>query len=148
MDPILRFDLSKLLSESAAHLEANEIPELIAGVLGAPGKDGGMGQANSWMNMVAEKPSEELVQYLHALLTAAQASEETGLITPCPSKSRINFLRDELTRQNLDGFIVPHADEHQGEYVPKRAQRLTWLTGFTDVSNHSTWHLEVISENR
>ena len=25
---------------------------------------------------------------------------------------------------------------------------VTWLTGFTDVSNHSTWNLEVISENR
>ena len=23
------------------------------------------------------------------------------------------------------------ADEHQGEYIPKRAQRLAWLTGFT-----------------
>ena len=25
---------------------------------------------------------------------------------------------------------------------------VAWLTGFTDVSNHSTWNLEVISENR
>jgi Xaa-Pro aminopeptidase len=26
---------------------------------------------------------------------------------------------------------VPRADEHQGEYVPPRARRLAWLTGFT-----------------
>jgi Xaa-Pro aminopeptidase len=26
---------------------------------------------------------------------------------------------------------VPRADEHQGEYVPARARRLSWLTGFT-----------------
>jgi Xaa-Pro aminopeptidase len=25
---------------------------------------------------------------------------------------------------------VPHADEHQGEYIPPRAARLAWLTGF------------------
>lgn len=25
---------------------------------------------------------------------------------------------------------------------------VTWLTGFTDVSNHSTYNLEVISESR
>ena len=31
----------------------------------------------------------------------------------------------------LDGFIVPRADEHQGEYVPPCGQRLAWLTGFT-----------------
>ncbi len=26
---------------------------------------------------------------------------------------------------------MPRSDEHQGEYVPKRAERLAWLTGFT-----------------
>jgi Xaa-Pro aminopeptidase len=31
----------------------------------------------------------------------------------------------------VHGFLVPRADEHQGEYVPKRAERLGWLTGFT-----------------
>jgi Xaa-Pro aminopeptidase len=40
-------------------------------------------------------------------------------------------LRQELARQGLDGFIVPRADEHLGEYVPAAAERLTWLTGFT-----------------
>jgi Xaa-Pro aminopeptidase len=36
-----------------------------------------------------------------------------------------------LARRGLDGFLVPRADEHQGEYVPARAERLAWLTGFT-----------------
>jgi Xaa-Pro aminopeptidase len=40
-------------------------------------------------------------------------------------------LRRELTRQGLDGFIVPRSDEHLGEYVPAAAERLAWLTGFT-----------------
>ncbi|WP_282606483.1 aminopeptidase P family protein [Pelagibius sp. Alg239-R121] len=40
-------------------------------------------------------------------------------------------LRAELDRRNLQGFVVPRADEHQGEYVPARAERLAWLTGFT-----------------
>ncbi len=44
---------------------------------------------------------------------------------------RLAMLRDELKRRGLDGFIVPRADEHQGEYVPKRAERLAWLTAFT-----------------
>ena len=26
---------------------------------------------------------------------------------------------------------MPRADEHQGEYVPRRSQRLAWLTGFS-----------------
>ena len=44
---------------------------------------------------------------------------------------RLTELRAELRRRGLDAFVVPHSDEHQGEYLPPRAQRLTWLTGFT-----------------
>src|ERR1043165_228296 len=44
---------------------------------------------------------------------------------------RIAALRAELARRGLDGFIVPIADRHQNEYVPPRAARLAWLTGFT-----------------
>jgi Xaa-Pro aminopeptidase len=45
--------------------------------------------------------------------------------------SVLSALRQELVRQGLDGFIVPRADEHLGEYVPASAERLAWLTGFT-----------------
>jgi Xaa-Pro aminopeptidase len=44
---------------------------------------------------------------------------------------RLAALRAEVARRGIDGFIVPRADEHQGEYVPKRAERLAWLTSFT-----------------
>ena len=36
-----------------------------------------------------------------------------------------------MVRRDLDGFLIPRADEHQGEYVPPQAQRLAWITGFT-----------------
>ena len=44
---------------------------------------------------------------------------------------RLAGLRAELARRGLDGFLVPRADEHQGEYVPLCGQRLAWLTAFT-----------------
>lgn len=47
------------------------------------------------------------------------------------SAARIAALREELARQTLDGFIVPRADRHQGEYVPPSEERLAWLTGFS-----------------
>ncbi len=40
-------------------------------------------------------------------------------------------MRRVLANQRLDGFVVPRADEHLGEYVPPGAERLAWLTGFT-----------------
>ncbi|GAA3693557.1 aminopeptidase P family protein [Sphingomonas cynarae] len=44
--------------------------------------------------------------------------------------TRLAALRDQLARQQLDGFIVPLTDEHLSEYVGAYAQRLAWLTGF------------------
>jgi len=40
-------------------------------------------------------------------------------------------LRRALAARNLDGFVVPHEDEYQNEYVPEALDRLAWLTGFT-----------------
>lgn len=50
---------------------------------------------------------------------------------PALGAERAKRLRDELTRRGLDGFLIPRADEHQGEYVPPHAERLRWLTGFS-----------------
>jgi Xaa-Pro aminopeptidase len=47
------------------------------------------------------------------------------------SAARVAALRAELKRRGLDGFVVPRADRHQGEYVPASDARLAWLTGFT-----------------
>ncbi len=44
---------------------------------------------------------------------------------------RLQALRAELRRQGLAGFIVPKADEHQGEYIAPSSERLAWLTGFS-----------------
>ena len=45
--------------------------------------------------------------------------------------ARLAALRAEMARRGLDGFVVPRADEHQGEYVAAASERLAWLTGFT-----------------
>jgi len=58
-----------------------------------------------------------------------QSFEDQSAAETC--EPRLAALRSELARRNLDGFLVPRADEHQGEYVPKRAERLAWLTAFT-----------------
>jgi len=47
------------------------------------------------------------------------------------TSAKLTAIRQDLARDGLDGFIVPRADEHLGEYVPPSAERLAWLTGFT-----------------
>lgn len=44
---------------------------------------------------------------------------------------RLAQLRVEIAREGLDGFLIPRADAHQGEYVSAHDERLSWLTGFT-----------------
>lgn len=40
-------------------------------------------------------------------------------------------LRARLKSLKLDGFLVPHGDEFQNEYLPACNKRLLWLTGFS-----------------
>ncbi len=47
------------------------------------------------------------------------------------SSDRIKELRRLMAAQKLDAYLVPRADEHQGEYVPASAARLKFLTGFS-----------------
>ncbi|WP_237060848.1 aminopeptidase P family protein [Microbulbifer sediminum] len=46
------------------------------------------------------------------------------------SSERLQALRGELARQQVQGFLVPRGDEYQNEYVPASDERLAWLTGF------------------
>ena len=40
-------------------------------------------------------------------------------------------LRAALQAAGLDGFVIPHEDEYNNEYLPANAERLAWATGFT-----------------
>ncbi len=66
-------------------------------------------------------------------------------------REAVDALRAELRRRGLDGFVVPRADEYQGEYVPPSAARLAWLTGFTGSAGIAVLMLEkgaVFSDGR
>ena len=54
-----------------------------------------------------------------------------AIADPASGTRRLKALREELQRRGLNGFFVPHADEHQNEYPPASAERLFWLTGFS-----------------
>jgi Xaa-Pro aminopeptidase len=53
---------------------------------------------------------------------------------------RLQALWAELEKRQLEGFLVPRADEYQGEYVPPYAERLAWLTGFTGSAGMAILH--------
>ncbi|MFV0245300.1 MAG: aminopeptidase P family protein [Qingshengfaniella sp.] len=50
---------------------------------------------------------------------------------PADGPPRLAALRQTMAEAGLEGFLVPRADAHQGEYVAPCDERLAWLTGFT-----------------
>lgn len=127
--PIYQGDavLERLLREAGSPHDAAGLRELLAGVLAAPpGRE-----PAAWTLLVAPEVSPPLLAQLLALAAEMRGEEGEAAAGPRAAAERLARLRGELVRRGIDGFLVPRADEHQGEYVPRCAQRLAWLTGFT-----------------
>ena len=58
-----------------------------------------------------------------------QSFDETT--DPSFGSRHLPMIRRAMAEQGLDGFLVPHEDEHQNEYLPEANDRLAWATGFT-----------------
>ena len=119
-------DVLELLRRRGRQPDPSALDALMRGVAAAP--EGLAGP--EWVELVDPQADAELTRALMAW-RAALATADDGLdAAPAPA-SRLDALRAELRRRDLQGFVVPRADEHQGEYVPRRSQRLAWLTGFS-----------------
>ncbi|MEN9221816.1 MAG: aminopeptidase P family N-terminal domain-containing protein, partial [Thermostichus sp. BF3_bins_97] len=61
--------------------------------------------------------------------------------------ARLQQLRQLLQSQDLDGFLIPSADEHLNEYLPENRKRRQWITGFSGsagdalISREQAWLL-------
>lgn len=55
----------------------------------------------------------------------------TATARPEQGPPRLARLRRAMADAGLQGWLVPRADAHQGEYVADCDNRLAWLTGFT-----------------
>lgn len=82
-----------------------------------------------WVELVDPSADPELTRALKAWREELAGADDGLGASPAPV-SRLVALLELGTQRGLDGFVVPRADEHQGEYVPRRSQRLAWLTGF------------------
>src|SRR6516162_7904925 len=125
-----RDEMERLLAAAGSTYNPDAVEALLEGVLAAPAEIG-----TGWHVLVADPMPQQLAACLEALRAAKAAEYHDGLsrddFARQPRVERLVRLRTELALRGLDGFIVPRADEHQGEYVPPRGQRLAWLTGFT-----------------
>ena len=113
-----------MLSEAGSPYRAADLKALVSGVLAAPEDQ----NPDAWMAVIAENLSEPLKAELRALkANLAGDAKPRGLALG----DRLPALRQALAEAGLDGFVVPHSDAQQNEYLPAYAERLAWLTGFT-----------------
>ena len=82
----------------------------------------------SWMSMVLHPMPSKLGEKLSAMRKNRFLSSIKN--TTASSEERLVSLRNIMEKQNLQGYLIPRADEYQSEYLPKSSQRLAWLTGF------------------
>ena len=119
--------LAQLLAGAGSVLSVGALDALIAGVVAAPQ---GVDRA-AWMTVVTPNPGDARRMALGARLDAAYAAIDDGMTDgPAPAE-RLAELRAELARRELTGFVVPRADPHHSEDLPRGAERLAWLTGFS-----------------
>jgi len=119
--------LERLLRTAGSTYGVSDLAGLLAGVEAAPAP----ADDDAWIDLVAPAASDALKAQLAAYRAEARGRGPDNARSPGTTAARVAALRAELRRRGLSGFVVPRADEHQGEYVPPRAERLAWLTGFT-----------------
>ena len=115
--------LAAAASRAGGALSPEALGDFLRGAAAAPeGPD-----PDAWIDLVAPEADATLRARLRRAREAARAVPAAA-----PDRAaRLARLRGELARRGLDGFMVPRADEHQGEWVPRRADRLAWICGFT-----------------
>ena len=114
--------LQSLLSAAGEKRPVAEIKETLKGINAAPAD---LGEPDRWVKLFKTNGNAEAVAQLAALKKNLAANQNNV------QQDKLADLRAEMAKRGVDGFFVPRADEFQGEYVPSRAERLAWVTGFT-----------------
>ncbi|TXH32659.1 MAG: aminopeptidase P family protein [Rhodospirillaceae bacterium] len=117
--------LQMLLKKGRSFLTLDELSQAIPGIAAAPQGE----LADDWIHLVVPEASPATKAQLNAYLELWKTANRG--MHDAKTADRLAALQKEMLRRGMDGFVIPRADEHQGEYVPKRAERLAWISNFT-----------------
>ncbi len=120
-----------------AHFDGSpaDLRDLLAGINAAPPAV----DADAWLTLVAPEAGADVAERLRRVRAGLAAG---ATVAEAPPDERLAALREELRRRELTGFVVPRADACHSEFLPARAERLAWLTGFTGSAGVAVVFLE------
>lgn len=124
IDPSDDLALTDLIKRAGITTDLDGLRSMMARIAASPATY----PADAWMRLLVAGP--DLDEATKAELRALRAAMAPKSSATAPA-ARLDALREVLKAAEVDGFILPRADEHQGEYLPDSANRLSWLTGFT-----------------
>ncbi len=122
--------IDQVLSSEGSKVDPTMLKSLAKSVAAAPKTDLPGYGGSKWQSLLGHEPSAELADALDDLVADAAGRYTDVLDRPAPEQ-RLAALRAELSGRDLQGFVVPLSDENYTEFIPLRAHRLAWLTGFT-----------------
>ena len=119
--------IAEILAEHGVEQAPEDIAGLVAGLAAAPD---GLDRQQKFKVLPTDLP-RAVLDRLMILADEMAAAIEQDISDRSRSADRIADLRAWMAASEIDGFIVPRSDEHFGEWVPARTERLCWLTGFS-----------------
>ncbi len=120
-------ELSTALKAAGGVREGIDLSEILPAIAAAPVPE----NLENLSRLLATATDRTVQNALRAELLRQGMAFERDIEDRSRSAERLAALRSELSRQGLRGCLIPMADEYQNEYVPQRARRIAWLTGFT-----------------
>jgi Xaa-Pro aminopeptidase len=101
----LDLELARLLAAAGVRRSAEDVRELIRGVIAAPAGP----EPDAWLDLVAPAAAHAL----RAALLRVKAELASVPVEEPPIPERLSRLRAELGARGLDGLVVPLTDEHR-----------------------------------
>jgi len=81
--------------------------------------------------LICETPNKVIEEAMAEEVKRRALAYEQDIENKSRSAERLDLIRRAMAEAGLVGFLIGMADEYQNEYVPQRARRIAWLSGFT-----------------
>jgi Xaa-Pro aminopeptidase len=125
--PTNNSEITEILSATRPGMSAAQANDLLRAMAAAPPRP----DEDDIIPHLFPDLEEEQAATIRKIRDTLRSELEHILLAPSQTQQRIDRLRTEMKRQQVDGFIIPLNDEFHGEAAPARSERLKWLTGFT-----------------